>query len=734
MRPLLVLVALIAVVFGASAMPITAATPPNDNRANAQVLAVPTQVTGTTVDATAEANDPQCQPKARETVWYRFTRTTPGPILVDFQAAGQLDAVVGVLRQEQSQLRLLRCEPTDARGRTLFTFEANPARNTTETYFLLVGQRLNSDPGGFALSISSPPRPPNDERPGATPLETLPAAATGTTIGATADEGDPGCAGRQPTVWHLLSQPKKSRVSIRLHAVGNLDASVCAVQRVRSQLRFVGDDATDDKGNAAFAFDARAGATYYVVVAQQEDSEPGAFRIAASSPTRPANDELPEAVAIKRPPSTTRGTTLGATQDEADPGCVSDGPTVWYRLYWSKASTVVVRFRAPDDLDAGLCILTPVRERARTQARRFDVVENDVTNERGDVDLSFEGPAGTTYYLAVEQVDEMVPVPFSLTILRPDEPPVPPGELFSASSGKGFLHPLLDPDDAWAVPLTKGASYRFTVVDNSDAECLSLAIYRPRTKSFDDVPVGGDDCAEEAVFFTPGPDGGGIYPVLLAADREPTAYRLYVSRVQADDSGPGVLIKSGQRVTGAVSPADPLDLYRFDVTIPSNVRVGVTARRDISVQLTNSTGQTIKGGAENTDLVRVLGTGTYYVAVRPGDRTARYLLRVLVRYVTVTRVTVNGERSTKVEPGVAVSLETTTEPDPGPGTTRVQADFFDVGTGTWVFRELWDVSPNSAISFTPDAVGRWRVRATFNGNQLASRSRSAYSTIFVSTV
>lgn len=734
MKSVFLLVALGAIAIGVSAKPITAATPPsNDNRASAQALEIPSQVAGTTEGATAEPNDPECQPRVRETVWYRLSRTTPSPILVELQAAGQLDAVVGVFRQDKNQLKLLRCEPTDAKGRTLFSFEANPAPKTTETYFLLVGQRLNSDPGTFTLAVSSPARPPNDERPGATPFEKLPAATTGTTIGATADEGDPDCGAGGPTVWYRLTRAEKSRVSIRLHAAGNLDASVCAVRRVRSQLRAVNDADTDDKGNAVFAFDAEAGAAYYVVVSQQEDSEPGAFRIAASSPPRPTNDELTRAVRITRLPSTVKGTTLGATHDSADPACAGSGTTVWHRLYWGKASTVVLRFHAEGKLNARVCVVEPARDAGRKPAQRLETVESDDTNKRGDAALDFEGRAGATYYVIVTQIDELAAGPFSLTILRPDEPPVPPGAPFPAAGGKGFLDPLLDPQDAWAVPLTKGTSYRFTVVSDSD-ECLSLAIYRPHTTSFDEAPASSVGCADSVVFFTPGPDGGGIYPVLLEADSYRTAYQLYVSRVQADDSGPGVLIQSGRRASGSVSPADPLDLYRFDVTMPSNVQVEATSRRDVSVQLKNSDGRTVKVGGENTKLVRVLGTGTYYVAVRPESRAARYVLRVLVRYVTATKVTVNDARSTKIEPGTSVTIRTTTDPEPGLGTTRVQADFFDVATGTWVFRKLWDVRPNSTIEFEPDAVGRWRVRATFGGNRLASRSRSSYSTIYVSTV
>jgi hypothetical protein len=728
------LLALGVTVLGLTALPqAAAAPPPNDTRANAQRLEIPAQVVGTTVDATADPADPQCQPRVRESVWYRFSRTTPGPILVSLVSAGQLDAVVAVYELDKNQLKLLRCEATDATGRTLFSLESNPKPKTTVEYFLLVGQRLNSDPGSFTLAITAPERPTNDERPGATQLDKLPAAVAGTTIGATSDDGDPDCAEGGPTVWYRLETVQKSRVSIRLHATGNLDATVCAVLRVRSQLRDVGADNTDDRGNAALQFDASARATYYLVVTQAPKSEPGTFQLTATSPPRPANDERVQAVTIGSVPATLRGTTLGATHDLGDPDCAIGAPTVWYRLGWNRSSRVVVRFHAGGNLDAQVCVFEVLGKTAPKAAQRLRAVADAETDERDNAAFDFEGRVGATYYVVVSQLTETSPGPFSLTVLRPDEFPAAPGDPLPIAGGRGHFDPLLNPEDAWAVPLRKGATYRFSLVTKPD-ECVSIAVYSPRATDFEeDAPAKDFTCAETE-FFTPGPDGGGIHPVLVTAEDDATTYRLFVRRVQPDDTGPGVLLENGRRARGSVSGADPLDLYRFDVPRKSNVQVEVSARRDLGIRLLNADGRTVKRGEPNDKIVRVLDTGTYYVALSPDEKAARYTLRVLVRYVTTTRVTVDGSSSAKTRPGVAVSIRTTTDPEPGPGVTRVQVDFFDVATETWVFRQLWDVSPGATISFVPDAVGRWRVRATFGGNRVASRSRSGYGIIVVSTV
>jgi hypothetical protein len=68
------------------------------------------------------------------------------------------------------------------------------------------------------------------------------------------------------------------------------------------------------------------------------------------------------------------------------------------------------------------------------------------------------------------------------------------------------------------------------------------------------------------------------------------------------------------------------------------------------------------------------------------------------------------------------------------GTTRVQADFFDVATRTWVFRKSWVVAAGATIPFAPDAVGHWRVRATYHGSCSASPRRSEYANVVVATI
>jgi chloride channel protein, CIC family len=54
--------------------------------------------------------------------------------------------------------------------------------------------------------------------------------------------------------------------------------------------------------------------------------------------------------------------------------------------------------------------------------------------------------------------------------------------------------------------------------------------------------------------------------------------------------------------------------------------------------------------------------------------------------------------------------------------------------GIGVFRRAWDIAPNTLVTFTPQAVGRWRLRATFNGTDISAPSRSNYRELDVASV
>src|SRR5213592_4347652 len=110
---------LTALVALALAAHMLAAPPPNDNRADAQLLpSFPASAHGTTVDATVERLDPQVSKCGRvdATVWYRIESAPDGTIVASVQGSGALAPVVHIYRRNPSNISEVACG-TAAAGR-----------------------------------------------------------------------------------------------------------------------------------------------------------------------------------------------------------------------------------------------------------------------------------------------------------------------------------------------------------------------------------------------------------------------------------------------------------------------------------------------------------------------------------------------------------------------------------------------------------------------------------------
>jgi hypothetical protein len=97
-------------------------------------------------------------------------------------------------------------------------------------------------------------------------------------------------------VWYRFTAASSDRVVVRLKAGGDLDAVVTVYRRVRSQLRNVTCDPTDDKGVARLSFETAKGGSYLIEVGQRVGSAAGTFRLDLFSPEPPAappGDPLP---------------------------------------------------------------------------------------------------------------------------------------------------------------------------------------------------------------------------------------------------------------------------------------------------------------------------------------------------------------------------------------------------------------------------------------------------------
>jgi hypothetical protein len=137
----------------------------------------------------------------------------------------------------------------------------------------------------LAPAASAAP-PPNDARAAATPLGP-PAGVQGTTAESTLEAEESASvdgADVAGSVWYTFRTSTARRVVVRLQAAGALDAGVEVYRRARSQLPLEQSVLTDEDGSAVVFFDSRAGATYYVRVAQRANSAAGTFTLNVDLP------------------------------------------------------------------------------------------------------------------------------------------------------------------------------------------------------------------------------------------------------------------------------------------------------------------------------------------------------------------------------------------------------------------------------------------------------------------
>jgi hypothetical protein len=233
--------------------------------------------------------------------------------------------------------------------------------------------------------------------------------------------------------------------------------------------------------------------------------------------------------------------------------------------------------------------------------------------------------------------------------------------------------------------------------------------------------------------FTPGPGQGGRYVLEVEAAPSTTsqAYTIRVAAAGRDDLGIGLELRG--TAAGRLDPAgvDVLDLFHFDVSRPSNVRLRLRQRagRSFSLVLLRDTGGVL--GTGDDEVARRLGPGRYVVAVRGevGTAAGPYRVALLLRDVTSTSVLVDGRTSAEARRGAAVSLSAAVSPAVR-GALTLRVERFDPLTG-WHFHRAFVLAGSGSVSWTPPGGGRWRVSARFGGSAGASPSRSGFAYLVV---
>ena len=555
--------------------------------------------------------------------------------------------------------------------------------------------------------------PANDNRASAEPIPAFPATIQGTTAEATVERLDPQvsqCGRVDSTVWYRIDQAPDGTVVLSVAGTGfapvirvyslaksGIDERVCASAKAGA--------------TAQVGFETTRGASYLVLVGKKPGTADAAFALSARLFLPPSNDTRSQATRVATPPATIRGTTLGATWDENDPdACGLSGGTVWYRLSAGGAERLILTLKAQGDLDASMAVLRRVRSET-------DVVGCKPTNSKGVAVLPVPITKGATYLVVIGQREESAPGDFALNVIRAQAPERAPGQPLRNGSARGTLNGLTNVNDVWWTAMKPGDTYRVAL---SSRPCVSMTLRR------EGVTLRSMSCSGYTT-FTPGPDGGGryVFEISSPSGTGSSSYRLRVAQAGPDDLGVGKELGNLSTARGTLAPAavDVVDVYHFDVAERSDVRLRLGGKADYSLILLADSGSRISNSKEQ--IRRQLERGRYVVAVRGeiGAPAATYTLGLVIRRLTTTSLTAS---LAEVAPGAAVSLTLTTAPAPGSGLVKIQIDRFDPLDGWQFYRVITVPAGSRSVTWTPPALGRWRVRATFTGTLLFSPSRSAY--------
>ncbi len=568
---------------------------------------------------------------------------------------------------------------------------------------------------GAAARPAEPP--PNDDRVNTQVIAAFPAVIDGTTVGATVERLDPQrsqCGTVESTVWYRINQAPDGTVAVAVQGAG-LAPVVRVYNITKSGITELDCATTKASGTAKVAWETTRGSSYLVLVGKKTGTADAGFRLSAELFLPPANDTARQAKGIALR-TQFKGTTLGATSDDGDPNsCGLAGGTIWYSVSPGRGvSRVVVRLHAEADFDAALVVLRKVR----SQVENVGCVQTD---RKGDAVAAWDVDSGAAYLVVIGQRKGSPPGDFSLQSLAAQPREVAPGQHLRTGGVRSRVDWLTDVNDVWWTTLAPGTTYRIAF---SSQGCATLTIRRK-----DDV-FHSFRC-DGYTTFTPRPETGGRYVFEVTAPARPgtSPYKLKVLPAGPDDVGVGLPLANLATARGALAPGagDVVDLYHFDVTALSDVRLRLEGGSAFSIALLTFGGAQLSSGVGEVD--RTLGLGHYVAAVRasPGAPGGAYRLVLVVRQVTTTTITAS---SAQVSPGSSVSFTIAISPPPDGGVVEVEVDRFDT-IGGWHFHHTVRLHAGGGFSWTPPAPGRWRARASFLGTIRYSPSRSGYGTVLV---
>ena len=369
--------------------------PGNDDFANSAVLSGFGTVSGSNVDATEEAGEPDhAGSPGGASVWWVWTPLSDVSVALD-TFGSDFDTLLAVYEGPDVS-NLTEVASNDDAGsdsQSRVTFDA-----VSGTVYRIAVDGYDGEDGSIMLTLSGVVAPPNDDFADAT---VLPGFGTllGTNVGATAEAGEPDHAGATggTSLWWVWTAP--SNVAVALDTFGSDFDTLLAVYVGPDVSNLAAVVSNDQAGGdqSRVTFDAVSGTVYRIAV-DGYGGATGAISLTLAKRFPPPNDAFANAITIPGC-ETVRGTNMDATVEAGEPhhAGATGGASLWW--VWTASSNATVDL---DTLDSNFDTLLAVYVGSELTNLTEVASNDDVSEYISQSQLRFDAVSGTVYRIVVD--------------------------------------------------------------------------------------------------------------------------------------------------------------------------------------------------------------------------------------------------------------------------------------------------------------------------------------------